>query len=31
MPVTLSDNSVHSKTTRKAKWAPVRDEAHGWQ
>ena len=28
MPVTLADNSTHSKTTPEAKWAPVKDKAH---
>ena len=29
MPVTLPDNSVHNKTTREAKWTPVRDNFFG--
>ena len=28
MPVTLADNSAHSKTTPEAKWALVKDKAH---
>ena len=28
MPVTLADNSTHSKTTPEAKWTPIKDKAH---
>ena len=28
MPVTLADNSAHSKTTPEAKWALIKDKAH---